>query len=164
MLIRAVEPLDGSAPRVGPDTESRKVLKGMLRFGPKPAPVFLMPNFSGDYVLGFDPGAEGGEFTLAVPAAAGGRRTVRIAYVRGEDFGMVRLYVNGKAAGGPGDTFLRTDGLSRPVWPPKEFTFEDVELRTGLNEFRFVVTGRNADSAGFRVAIDYLSLGSDQVK
>lgn len=153
---RAVENRQPPAP-IGPMTESREVLRSLLRYGPRPEPLFLMPNLSGDRMLGFDSGGDG-TFSLAVPAAEAGLYEVRVHFVRAEDFGIVELDVNGRKAGAPVDTFLRVDGSSRSVWPPKEHVFSEVPLRSGMNTFQFTVKSKNEASAGFRMGLDCIVL------
>ena len=147
-----------AAPEIGPETESADVMRSMAIYGPRPAALFLMPNFSGDYVMAFDAGGEGGEFTLAVPVDQAGVHAIKIHYVRAEDYGIVQLFVNGKAIGSPVDTFQRTEELARPVWPPKEFVFENVELKSGVNAFRFLINGKHKESLGYRLAVDCIVL------
>jgi hypothetical protein len=126
--------------------------------GVRPERQFMMPNFSGDYYLGFDAG-KGGALSVAVPAREAGRYTVKVHYVRGEDFGIVRLKVNGREAGEPVDIFLQTEGKQpRAIWPPKEYVFRGVELEKGANTFEFEVVDKNPESAGYKIGIDCLLL------
>lgn len=138
---------------IKPDTESRDVLRSLLRYGPRPAPIFLMPNLSGDRMLGFDAGGDG-SFSLGVPVKEDGIYNVKIHFVRAEDYGIVEFAVNGRPAGDPVDTFLKTEGLTRPIWPPRVSTFSDVPLKTGLNAFQFAVRTKNPGSGGYRMGID----------
>jgi hypothetical protein len=140
--------------KIGPTTDSAEVMRAVVRYGPRPAPLHLMPNFSGDYVLSFDAGGEGGEFTVGIPVDKSGARSVKIHFVRAEDYGVVQLFVNSQAVGGPIDTFKRREDLTRPVWPPKEYVFDAVDLKAGLNAFRFQITDKNKESLGYRMAID----------
>ena len=146
----APQPMD---PNVG----SRKMLRERLFFHGKPEVEHVMPNFSGDHMLGFDAGGAG-EFTLAVPAREAGLHTVKVYYVRGENFGIVQLDVNGRKVGAPVDTYLARMELSRPLWPARASVFPDVELKAGRNDFRFKVDSRNPASPGFRMAVDCVVL------
>ena len=56
----------------------------------------------------------------------------------------------------PVDTYLQKLELSRPIWPPVTARFEDVPLVAGTNRFRFEAGAKNADSSGYRIAIDCL--------
>ncbi len=152
----AVEPVETPPAPVDPDASTGVIVRALLRYGPQPRSVFVMPNFSNDHILTFDGGGEGGEFTLAVPVAAPGIRAVRIHYVPAESHGIVQLFVNGREAGPPTDTFLKTDELTRPLWPPRAQVVENVKLHAGLNAFRFLVIGKNRESLGYRTAVDSL--------
>ena len=153
---RAAEDTRPALP-INPDTESRDVLRSLVRYGPRPEPVFLMPNLSGDRMLTFDSGGDGA-FSLAVPARSGRALRHPVHFVRADDYGIVELEVNGRKAGGPFDTFLKTSGLTRPIWPPKEAVFSDVPLKAGTNTFQFTVNSKNADSSGFRLGLDCVVL------
>jgi hypothetical protein len=139
------------------DTESRDVLRSLLRYGPRPAPISLMPNLSGDRMLGFDSGGDGA-FTLGLPAPADGLYTVKIWFVRAEDYGIVEVSANGRPIGEPVDTFLRTEELTRPIWPAKVHVFPGVPLKAGQNAFTFAVRSKNPASPGYRMAVDCLAL------
>jgi len=138
---------------IKPDTESRDVLRSLLRYGPRPAPIFLMPNLSGDRMLGFDAGGDG-SFSLGVPVKDDGIYTIKVHFVRAEDYGIVEFSANGRPAGAPVDSFFKTERLTRPVWPPEVSTFSDVPLKAGLNAFQFAVRSKNPGSGGYRMGID----------
>jgi len=142
---------------IGPLTESRDVLRSLVHYGPRPEPVLLMPNLSGDRFLGFDAGGDGA-FTVAVPAAEAGTYTVRLHLLRAEDYGIVECLVNGRPAGEPIDTYLRTEGLTRPILPPREFALAGVPLAAGTNRFEFIVKAKNPESKGFRMGLDAIVL------
>jgi hypothetical protein len=152
----AVEDRRPPAP-IGPLTESRDAQRSLLHYGPRPEPVFLMPNLSGDHMLSFDSGGDGA-FSLAIPAPEAGLYDIRVNFVQAEDYGIVELEVNGRKAGGAVDTFLKTNGLTRPIWPPKEAVFSVVPLNAGMNTFQFKVNSKNADSSGFRMGLDCIVL------
>lgn len=153
---RAAEDTRPALP-IKPDTESRDVLRSLLRYGPRPAPVFLMPNLSGDRMLAFDSGGDG-FFTLGVPAESEGLYDVTVHFARAEDYGIVELAVNGRAAGKPFDGYFRTEQLTRPFWPPQPVVYRGVPLKAGQNAFRFAIKARNAGSTGWRMALDCLVL------
>jgi len=132
--------------------------------GVRPLRRFMMPNFSGDNFLEFNAG-KGGRVSLAVPAEKAGTYTVKIHYVRGENFGIVRLRVNGRDAGGPTDIFLQTQGRQpRPIWPPVEIIVPGVKLDAGMNAFEFSVDDKNMESAGYIVGIDCLILEKENIR
>lgn len=141
-------------PEIGPLTESRDVLRGLLRYGPRPDRVHLMPNLSGDHMLAFDSGGDGA-FTLGVPAPVDGFYAVEAYFVLGNDYGIVELDIDGRPAGPPADTYFRS---GRAVQPPRAFVYENVPLKAGLNPFQFTVRSKNPQSAGHRMAIDCLVL------
>ena len=138
---------------IKPDTESRDVLRSLLRYGPRPAPIFLMPNLSGDRMLGFDAGGDG-SFSLGVPVKEDGVYDIKVYFVRAEDYGIVEFAVNGRPVGEPVDTFQKTEELTRPIWPPRVYTFSNVPLKVGLNAFQFAVRSKNPGSGGYRMGID----------
>ncbi|MBA7686910.1 hypothetical protein ES703_95370 [subsurface metagenome] len=129
--------------------------------GARPSTKHVMPNLSGDHMLVFDSGGEG-EFSLAVPVKWSGKYAVKMYYVRAPDYGKVQLFVNGNPVGEPVDTFLRTDDLTRPIWPPREFVFSGVSLKEGMNVFQFVINSKNPDSEGYKVGIDCLVLEMEE--
>ncbi len=123
----------------------------------RPAIHKELPNLSGDHMLFFDSGGEG-EFTLAVPVDSAGKYTVKVHFVRAPDFGIAQVNVNGVAAGPAADTYLRTDDLTRPIWPPRAYVFSGVKLEKGLNRFNFRVDSKNEASDGYKLGIDCLVL------
>jgi len=132
------------------DTESRDVLRSLLRYGPRPAPLFLMPNLSGDHMLVFDAGGDGA-FSLGLPVESEGLYDLKIYFGRGEDYGIVELAVNGRPAGEPADLFA---GPGRPFQPPQPRTYAAVPLKAGLNRLAFTIRTKNAASLGTRIGID----------
>ncbi len=123
-----------------------------------------MPNQSGDHLLAFDSGGEG-DLSLAVPVKERGTYTLKIHYLRAPDYGIVQLTVNGQKVGEPVDLFRAfVEMFPRPVWPPKEYVFEGIELDEGMNVFTFSVKSKNPESQGFKLGIDCLVLEEDGVK
>ena len=116
-----------------------------------------LPNLSGDHMLVFDSGGDG-EFSLAVPVAKAGIYTVKVHFVRAPDFGIAQVNVNGAAAGPAVDAYLRTNDLTRPIWPPKAFEFSGIKLEKGLNRFDFRINSKNEASDGYKLGIDCLVL------
>jgi len=137
---------------------SAEQLRSILNYQGQPYVQFLMPNLSGDYMLTFDSGGEG-NFSLAVPVTETGLYDINIYYVPAENFGIVQLSVNGKSIGEPVDLFLNTvNGLSRPIWPPREYSFTKVFLREGANIFNFAINSKNERSSGYKMALDCIVL------
>lgn len=126
--------------------------------GMRPESQLLMPNQSGDYMVAFDSGGRG-EFSLAVPVKEKGTYNVKIHYLRAPDYGKVQLHVNGDAVEEPVDLFRAfVEMFPRPVWPPKEFVFSGVMLKTGLNTFTFSIDSKNPESEGYGCGIDCIVL------
>jgi hypothetical protein len=139
--------------------ENLGILGYRSKLGPnvRPEVRLEMPNLSGDMMLDFDAGGDG-ELTLLVPSERAGGHTLKLYLVRGPDRGIAALSVNGAPAGAPLDTFLRTDDLTRPIWPPAEYVLPNVVLKKGLNEFRFTVRSKNPAAEGFKLGLDCLVL------
>lgn len=157
----AIESVEPSAQSISPTTGSRIILQSIVHYDAKPRPQFLMPNLSGDYMLCFDSGGKG-MFSLAVPVKEAGTYTIKIHYVQARNYGIVQLSVNGNPVGKPIDTFLKTvKGLTRPIWPPKEFIFRKVSLKAGLNVFSFSINSKNSESEGYKAGIDCLVLDKE---
>jgi len=123
----------------------------------KPSIQHVMPNFSGDHILVFDSGGEG-EFSLGVPVKEEGEYALKIYFVRAPDYGKVRIDINGNPLGDVVDTFLKTDDLTRPIWPPKAYVIPRVALKDGMNVFRFTIDSKNPEGEGYKVSIDCLVL------
>ncbi len=141
------------------EAESLQVLahESSAEGNPEPAAQWDMPNLSGDHKLAFDSGGKG-KFSVSVPVERAGLYTVGVYYVQALDFGQVQLSVNGKPLGHAVDTFKKKDDLTRAVWPPKRFDFRNVRLNQGENVFEFSVSSKNAESAGYKMAIDCIVL------
>ncbi len=124
----------------------------------RPESQHLMPNQSGDYMLFFDSGGKG-DFSLGVPAEKSGTYTLKIHYLRAPAYGNVQLQVNGEAVGAPVDLYRAfVDMFPRDVWPPKEYVFEGVPLKEGLNVFSFSIADKNEEATGYQVGIDCIVL------
>jgi len=123
----------------------------------RPSVEKIMPNLSGDHMLLFDSGGKG-SLSLAVPVEEEGRYGVKVYFVRAPDYGIARLLVNGKPLGDPVDTFLRTDDLTRPIWPPLAFEMGEADLHEGINIFEFHIDSKAEDAEGYKVGIDCLVL------
>lgn len=123
--------------------------------GPKAEKI--LPNLSGDHMLRFDTGGDGG-FSLSVPAEKAGGYTVKVYYARAPEFGVVSLSVNGRRVGMPVDTYLKKKDLTRPLWPPKEIIIKNVALKKGQNKFTFSVNGKHPKAEGFQIGLDCVVL------
>jgi hypothetical protein len=123
----------------------------------RPRVEMVMPNLSGDHMLLFDSGGKG-KFSLAVPVDHSGKYKAKVYYVRAPEYGIVQLRVNGDPVGEPVDIFLKTDDLTRPLWPPKAFDFGEIDLSEGINVFEFSLESKNEEAEGYKVGIDCLVL------
>lgn len=141
------------------EAENLGILSYRSRLGEsgRPEARLLMPNQSGDHMLAFDSGGDG-EFSLGVPAEAG-THTVKIHFLRAPDYGRVQLSINGKPEGAPIDLHRAfVEMFPREVWPPREYSFENVTLKAGVNTFTFAVDSKNPESTGFKCGIDCIVL------
>lgn len=124
----------------------------------RPERQLLMPNQSGDHMLVFDSGGDG-EVSLTVPAPSDGTYDLKAHFLRAPDYGIVRVAVNGRPVGEPVDLYRAfVEMFPRPVWPPQEYVFPDVSLRSGLNVLTLSVKEKNPESGGFKVGLDCLVL------
>jgi len=62
---------------------------------------------------------------------------------------------------GEADTFLKTDDLTRPIWPPREFVFKGIEMKKGMNVLRLSINSKNPKAEGFRTGVDCVKLEAD---
>lgn len=126
--------------------------------GSRPESQLLMPNQSGDHMLFFDSGGQG-EFSVGVPVTQAGTYTLKIHYLRAPDYGKIRLQINGADIGPEVDLYRAfVDMFPRPVWPPKEYTFQNVSLKAGTNVFNFAIDSKNPEATGYKCGIDCIVL------
>jgi hypothetical protein len=123
----------------------------------RPSVEMVMPNLSGDHMLLFDSGGKG-KFSLAVPVDRPGKYQVKVYYVRAPEYGIAQLRINGESVGAPVDTFLKTDDLTRPIWPPKAYEYGEIDLVEGINDFAFIVESKAEEAEGYKIGIDCLVL------
>ena len=98
----------------------------------------------------------GDRLTLPLDASAAGTYELIGFFTRAQDYGIVRLHVNGKPIG------PLMDGYAPRVEPSGPISFGDVELRAGRNELVVELIGKDARSFGYSdgylVGIDGLLL------
>ena len=124
----------------------------------RPESRYLLPNQSGDYYLHFDSGGDG-FYSLGVQAEKSGTYSLKIHYLRAPAYGEVRLEVNGRQVGETIDLYRAfVEMFPREIWPPKEYGFEGVDLKKGLNTFTFKINSKNPESEGFQCGIDCIVL------
>lgn len=147
------------------EAEDLAILSFESALGKSARPVVerVLPNLSGDHMLVFDSGGKG-YLSLGVLVDESGIYEAKIYLVRAPDYAIVQLEVNGQAAGEPVDTFLKTDDLTRPIWPPREYVFQNLYLTQGLNTFCFRTESKNEHSEGFKIGIDCLVLKKKETK
>lgn len=95
---------------------------------------------------------------MAVPVDLTGKYKIKVYFVCAPDYGIVQLYVNGEPAGELIDTSLKTDDLTRPIWPPRAFDLSEITLMKGNNFFEFMVESKDIAAEGYKVGIDCLVL------
>lgn len=141
------------------EAENLGILDFTSRLGDRARPEVRIetPNLSGDRMLLFDSGGDGA-MTLAVPVEKAGLYTVQLFLPKAPDYGIVRLAVNDLPVGDPMDGFLKTDDLTRPIWPPAAFVVRNLPLNQGLNLFQFTIREKNPSSEGYKMGLDCLVL------
>jgi hypothetical protein len=88
-------------------------------------------------------GRPGGRLTLPLEAPAAGTYELVGFFTRAQDYGIVRLLVNGEPVG------PLMDGWSPRVEPTGPVSFGEVKLRAGTNELVVELLGKDARSAGY---------------
>jgi len=141
------------------EAEDLGILGFESKLGKNARPVVekVMPNLSGDHMLLFNSGGKG-KFSLSVSVDLMGKYKIKVYFVRAPDYGIVQLYVNGEPAGELIDTYLKTDDLTRSIWPPKAFDLGEITLMRGNNVFEFMVKSKNIVAEGYKIGIDCLVL------
>jgi hypothetical protein len=85
-----------------------------------------------------------------------GRYRVIARFVREHEMGCFQFDLNGRKLGGPVDLFAPTKGQTPVVDEAK--VLGEIELRAGEQMFGAEVVGKNPDSGGYLLAIDYVKL------
>lgn len=89
------------------------------------------------------------EFIIHIPRP--GAYDFYVDYLRGNDHGICRLYIEDKPHGSEWDQFIRIDG---PYKVPEEIKTEVVTFDSaGEKSVRLEITGKNPDSKGYRLAV-----------
>jgi sugar lactone lactonase YvrE len=119
---------------------------------------------SAGYRILSDPGASGGAFALLkatapgdfvtynVPIVAAGTYEVKVGIQTRNNRGIFQLAIAGVNQGTPQDEYSPTIGYEVRDLGTVTFASE------GNQTFRFVVTGRNPNSSGYALALDYIDL------
>jgi len=93
----------------------------------------------------------GDRLTLAVPLFRRGRYGVKLGLVGGPAGGQGRIFWDGKPVGGVFDSF-------KPVDSPMTFQIGPVRGRAGQHRLTLEAVGRQGQSAGYGIGLDYLEL------
>lgn len=85
----------------------------------------------------------GDRLTLSLAAPSAGTYELIRFFTRAQDYGIVRLHVNGRALE------PLVDGYNRGVVPSRPVSFGRVSLRAGANELVVELLGKDSRSAGY---------------
>jgi hypothetical protein len=85
----------------------------------------------------------GDRLTLPLEVSAAGSHELIGFFTRAQDYGIIRLHVNGQPVG----TLM--DGYAPRVEPTGPLSFGQVELRAGANELVLELVGKDARAAGY---------------
>jgi len=102
--------------------------------------------------LWYSPGAPGGFVAVRVRVDQSGDFEVTGRFTKAPDYSIFQLRIDGQSVG---DAF---DGFNSAVALSPEVAFGKVHLTSGYHEFRFEITGKNAQSSGYMIGVDYLLL------
>jgi len=108
--------------------------------------------WSGGAQLWYQPGAPGGFVAVPVHVAEEGNYEVVGQLTKARDYAIFQLKIDGAPVGPP------FDGFDNDIVLSPEVSFGRVHLSAGDHEFRFAVTGKNPQSVGYMIGIDYLLL------
>ena len=93
---------------------------------------------------------------MEVPLFEGGRYEIGAALTRAPDYGIVEAAVNGEDLPNAFDGYVAGD-VGKKV-ERVEHVFGTVDLDPGEHEIRFTAAGKHADSLGYMMGIDVISL------
>ena len=94
----------------------------------------------------------GGMVKFALPVKESGSYEVFGRFVRSYDYGTIQLAIDGKKVGKPFNAYSPTVVPSDPV------RFGKIELKKGEHTLSFTVVGKDPDSAGYFMGLDYILL------
>jgi serine/threonine protein kinase len=113
--------------------------------------------WSGDAHLLWTGGRPGDRLNLAVPSKEAGRRTLVLAMSRSTDYGIFKISFNGKVVAEEVDLY------GPDILHGGERTYEDVEVRAGVNELEIEITGTNPAAKPWRPGTPLYQFGLDYV-
>ena len=90
--------------------------------------------------------------SYTVPVSAIGTYDVKVGIKTNTDDGIFQLAIDGVNQGSPQDEYSSSVGYGVRDLGPVTFT------STGNKTFKFLVTGQNSDSSGYKLVLDYLDL------
>jgi hypothetical protein len=99
--------------------------------------------WSGDAQLWWVLASPGSRLTLPLDAPAAGAYELIGFFTRAQDYGIIRLHVNGQPVG------PLMDGYAPRVEPTGPLSFGQVELRAGVNDLVVELVGKDARAAGY---------------
>jgi hypothetical protein len=95
--------------------------------------------------------AVGDEISYAINVAAAGVYDLRAGLKTGASHGMLQLYVNGAAAGGPKDQYASGYNFYND-------DFGNVSFPAGNSTLKFVAVNKNPSSSDYNMSFDYFEL------
>ena len=109
-------------------------------------------DWSGDSQLWYAPGAAGGFVAVKIGVEKEGDYEILGRFTKAGDYGIFQLKIDGAPVG------QAFDGFNASVVASPELSFGKIHLTAGEHEFRFDVTGKNAESVAYMIGVDYLML------
>ena len=100
------------------------------------------------FVGAISPGAE---VAFLVQSARRISASMKFVLTTAPDFGMVDIWLNDSIIAHNIDLYTKDVSLRR-------VEIEDIECQAGLNELKFVVTGKNSLSSSYKIGIDYFEM------
>jgi len=144
-----------------------------------PTPVFIEPEFkipahdtyggyahledwltnknskaSGGSILAFDAKGEGSFVAFQQYIFKDGNYKVNVNLATGDNYGKVKLYIDETDCGSPIDLYSKEQGIIATTFQ----NCNNVPLIYGKHRFRFEVDGKNDNSSGYKIGIDWMLL------
>ncbi len=114
-------------------------------------------SWSGEGHFFWTGGRPGDRLKLAVPSKEAGRGTLVLALSRSTDYGIFKISFNGKVVAEEVDLY------GPDIIHGGERTYEDVEVRAGVNELEIEITGTNPAARPWRPGMPLYQFGLDYV-
>jgi hypothetical protein len=113
---------------------------------------FGATGWSGNHQLFWRPMAENEKVDLGFNVDKAGKYNLSVRLTKASDYGIHQFAVNGTNVGDPQDSFNPAVTIGDPV------PLGPVDLNAGQNTLTVTVTGKNADSRGYFLGLDYIKL------